>query len=310
LNKKITIAGANILFLVNICLSIVFQIFLSAIYSDNFIQKNMYQILLFNEFVVILIPSVLYVIIKGENLKDVFRIKRIRLIPACLIALISIPAYFVAMMLNSVMIFLLQYIGQIPAQSLPAPKNTTEMLIGILVISISPAICEEALHRGVLLKAYERRGTIKAILISAFFFGLFHLDITNLLGPIFLGILIGYYVIRTNSIFAGVLAHFLNNTIALFLQFLFTSTETNTRSEGFPLDSLLFTLFLGITGAVIAYKLLKIFKAKTVGCSTSFQRISNTEKESYSIMSHWPVVVSGLVYILVTWMYFLSIIFQ
>ena len=65
-------------------------------------------------------------------------------------------------------------------------------------------VCEELMHRGFLLTAYERRGSYRAVVIIAILFGLFHFDIMNLAGPIFLGLIIGYYVIRTGSIFAGI----------------------------------------------------------------------------------------------------------
>ena len=76
------------------------------------------------------------------------------------------------------------------------------------------------MHRGFLLTAYERRGSYRAVVIVAILFGLFHFDIMNLLGPIFLGAVFGYYVIRTDSIFAGILAHFLNNAIVVVIQYL------------------------------------------------------------------------------------------
>jgi uncharacterized protein len=307
-NKKVTVTGANLVFLIYIVVTLVFQIVLSSVYSNKFIEQNMYWILLFNELVVILLPAVLYVGIKKQSFKQVFRFNRLGVTPALIIAAISVPAYFVAMALNSLVIYWLELIGNIPPQALPVPRNLNDLLIGVLVISVSPAVCEEILHRGLILKAYEKRGSMKAVVVTAAFFGLFHLDPTNLLGPIFLGILIGYYVIRTNSIFAGMLAHFLNNTIALILQYFLNSSDTNAGGEEFPLASLVFICILGLIGFVITFNLLKGFKRKTEQRSIMLPSITSIDKDFHAILTHWPVIVSIAVYIVTTGFYIVYII--
>jgi len=67
-----------------------------------------------------------------------------------------------------------------------------------------------------ILNAYETSTNKKfAIIMSAILFGVFHFNIQNLLGPILLGIIFGYLVIITDSIYSAIIAHTLNNWVAV-----------------------------------------------------------------------------------------------
>ncbi len=213
MNRKVTVTGVNLMFFIFTIVFIVYQFAIGIIFGQA-IYDNMYIVLLINEFVMILGAVVIYCLIVKPDIRETFKLNKPGLVPMLLIAVTSVPAYFVAVMLNNIMLYFLQFVGRIPNSTIPVPKTIPELIIGILVVGVSPGVCEEIMHRGLMLKAYERRGSYRAIVITAIFFGVFHFDITNFLGPIFLGLIIGYYVVRTNSIFAGIFAHFLNNTIA------------------------------------------------------------------------------------------------
>ena len=59
--------------------------------------------------------------------------------------------------------------------------------------------------------------------MSAILFGLFHYNLQNLAGPIILGIVFGYLVTITDSIWAGVVAHATNNGVAVLMGFFLQS---------------------------------------------------------------------------------------
>jgi uncharacterized protein len=310
MNRKSTVTGANKLLFIFTLLFMVFQfilVFLTLIYGQDFINNNVYEILLVTQYLIILVPVILYIIFNRLDAKIVLRINNLPLLPSGLIVLMSIPAYFAAAMLNSVVVYFLQRIGDIPAQPIPVPQNFPELVIGILVIALTPAICEEALHRGIMLGAYERRGSMKAIAISAVLFGLFHFDITNLAGPVFLGLLIGYYVVRTNSIFAGVLAHFLNNATAEFLQYF---TKDMDIPEGMVVSDkeLISVIILGALCLLVLGGLIALFRIATVKTAVIEPSISSIKNDIKSVLSHWPVIVIITVYVFMTGMFILSML--
>ncbi|MEW5974593.1 MAG: ABC transporter permease subunit/CPBP intramembrane protease [Acidobacteriota bacterium] len=116
-------------------------------------------------------------------------------------------------------------IGGLLIRLLPPPESLTKALEKILllddkpvplwavwlVLGITPAICEELFFRGFVMSGFRRLGKTWAIFLSALLFGLAHSSIYRLLPTLFLGLLIGYVVWKTGSIFCGMVAHAVNN---------------------------------------------------------------------------------------------------
>ena len=89
----------------------------------------------------------------------------------------------------------------------------------VLLLSVSPGICEEFLFRGFFMTSMRR--SLKpwaAILVAALFFGAFHLSAYRMLPTLLLGVMMGWICYRTGSIFPAMFAHALNNGSALVLQ--------------------------------------------------------------------------------------------
>ncbi len=306
MKKKLTLTGINIFFLVFSLVFIFYQIVLGIILGQR-LYDHLYTVILINELVAILGFVSVYSIIKKINIKDTFRINSPGLVPMILITIISIPAYFVASALNSMLVYLLQFIGDIPAEGFPVPQSVPELMLGILIVAVVPGICEELMHRGLMLKAYEKRGTYKAVVIVSIIFGIFHFDITNLLGPIFLGLIIGYYVVRTNSIFAGIWAHFLNNTIATVLLYIWRN-EPQKEIISISSQQLFAALVLGAVCLALTGGLLLIFREATRTRAQIIPPISTKREDARSILTHWPVIIVLILYFLMTLLYILSIL--
>jgi len=80
-----------------------------------------------------------------------------------------------------------------------------------LVLAITPALCEETFFRGLMLSGLQRWGPWAAIGISALLFGLLHGSIYQLLPTFILGVLLGYAVWRSGSLYCSIAIHALNN---------------------------------------------------------------------------------------------------
>ncbi len=98
---------------------------------------------------------------------------------------------------------------------LPGGAGTVETL---LLLCLLPAVCEEAAFRGVIMSALERRnGRAGTILLSALAFGLFHFLYFRIVPTAFLGVVLALAVLRSGSIFTGMLIHASGNAFAIFL---------------------------------------------------------------------------------------------
>lgn len=89
----------------------------------------------------------------------------------------------------------------------------------LLLLAVTPAVCEEFVFRGVLLGGTRTLATWRVVLLNGVVFGAFHLSFETairFLPTAWLGIVISWAVLRTGSIWVGSLMHLLNNgTIVL-----------------------------------------------------------------------------------------------
>ncbi len=307
MSNKITVTGANKVFFFVAIINIVFSLIVELvdIACRGFLDDNMLLLLLMIQFYCVLFPALFYMIGNKINIKETLRFNSPGILPSFLIILISAPAFYAASALNSVVIYILQFIGQAPEDTvIPLPQNLGEVFISIIVIAVAPSVCEEILHRGILLKAYENRGTMKAVVISGIMFGIFHFDITNLFGPILLGILFAYYVVRTNSIFAGVIAHFMNNFLATVLQYLTKDLENDLSF--YTLEDLGYTLMFGVICAAFIFMLLIGFNLTTKGKYNVRSSRTTIISDVLSIVSHWPLAIVIVLYTMFTGLYLLT----
>jgi len=172
------------------------------------------------EYLIILFPVVYYLNRRGYNLKEFLRLNRLTLKQIKYIVLIVIFSYPIAVFLNYIGILFLSRFGRIMPNPIPIPSNIKEYLLSFIVIALTPGICEEVMFRGMIMRTYEVYGRKKAIILSAVLFGLFHFNLQNLLGPIFLGLMFGVLVSKTKSLLSSIVGHIVNNTVALTIGFL------------------------------------------------------------------------------------------
>lgn len=87
----------------------------------------------------------------------------------------------------------------------------------ILVVCITPAICEETLFRGYVQRTFERTMGWKSVLLVGVIFGLYHMQPLGLISLSMLGIFLGYLFYRSKSLLPSMAAHFTNNFFAIYL---------------------------------------------------------------------------------------------
>jgi hypothetical protein len=102
-------------------------------------------------------------------------------------------------------------------------KNIWQVIADVLAVGLLTAIVEEFMFRGVLQTIFERwtKNTHAAIWITAILFSAFHMEFFGFLPRLMLGVLFGYFVAWSGSIWPAVWAHFLNNGLAVVATYLF-----------------------------------------------------------------------------------------
>jgi sodium transport system permease protein len=90
----------------------------------------------------------------------------------------------------------------------------------VIFVALIP-VGEELAFRGLILGGLQRRFTPwKAIVLSAFLFALYHMNVFQFVPAFLMGVVLGLLAVRSRSIWPGVLLHALNNGISMGLIFL------------------------------------------------------------------------------------------
>ena len=92
-----------------------------------------------------------------------------------------------------------------------------EYFMALIVIAFLPALCEETLFRGGLQNFLTRstKNPWLSIIIVSILFSLAHFSYYGFLSRLFLGVLLGLLYQYSGKIWLNILAHFLNNAIAI-----------------------------------------------------------------------------------------------
>jgi len=137
-------------------------------------------------------------------------------------------------------------------------NNVFEIILIIITVSITPAICEEFFFRGFVQKSFEYKlKPLTAIFITSFFFGIYHFNPYGLIPLILLGMYLGFSVYLSNSIIVPILLHFLNNFISIIAFFVFGEDELMQSnfvdSEGINTHIIVLILLLVLFSAFVFY---------------------------------------------------------
>ena len=122
-------------------------------------------------------------------------------------------------------------------------------LAAFLILCLLPAFLEELLFRGVATAEYERRGVMRAVLLSALLFALLHFDLRNLPAYLLWGALMTAVLYATESLPAVMVLHALTAGVILFTHKYMAALYAYTGN----VSLLLFLLTVVFLGALLVF---------------------------------------------------------
>ena len=155
---------------------------------------------------------VLFALFTRRPLADLLRI--VRPPPRCLAgaALVGLSAWAAVAILS-------EWVSPVPKEVIEQlrrsliPTDGSRGFWGTLaLVALTPAICEEALFRGPILRGLRTRANpVAAAALTGLLFGVFHIELSRILPTALLGILLSVVTLESGSILPAMLTHFLNN---------------------------------------------------------------------------------------------------
>ncbi|QQS36434.1 MAG: CPBP family intramembrane metalloprotease [Ignavibacteriales bacterium] len=190
--------------------------------------------LVISQFVFMFYPTIW--IVKRWHTHEIKKYLRIRwcsfkeIILAVLITIAMLPfCYYVSYLLLD-WLEIPEVVRNMGAQLFTA-NSVFELVMLILVIAVTPAVCEEVFFRGYVQRTMERTNGMKSFIITGIVFGLFHFQPLSLISLSILGVLFSFFYYRSKSIFPSSAAHFTNNFIAIMLLYLSSQSVLGSSLE-------------------------------------------------------------------------------
>lgn len=146
--------------------------------------------------------------------------------------------------------------------TLATMKNMGDLLLGLLVIAVAPAIFEEVLFRAGLQRVLVglTKNAAVGIIISSILFSAIHASYFGFLPRVALGVVLGLIYYLTSNLWLAILMHFLNNAVVVIQIYVYTQMGKPIKEamdESMP-------IWYGVFGLMIVIPALLFLKKERI----------------------------------------------
>ncbi len=138
-------------------------------------------------------------------------------------------------------------------------KSWSEFIMAVFIMAFFPALFEEMFFRGAVQNLLERwwKAPLAAVIVTSLFFSLIHMSVFLFLSRAVLGFVLGLMYQRSKNLWVNIIAHFLNNTVAVIQ--LFWISRHQARVEVDKLDPEV-PVWGGLIAVAITYGFFVLFE--------------------------------------------------
>lgn len=286
MKTSLSIRSANGLFLVSILLVLTLGSLMQVLHFGLG--------LIGTELLCVLLPALLFMRLQRVDIKAGLRLRQLSWRAGLICLALGLGGWLLAGYID---VFIMQITGLPPVDIPPSmlPDTPVEGALFAAGLVIFAPLCEEALFRGVIQGAYEQRRTaVAAIVFSSLMFAFYHFRLTGLPALLPLAFLFGYIVWRTQSLYAGILAHFGNNLLAAT----FSLLGLFSPGTQLPIPS--------VAGALVGLVILAagLWALHRVAPAPPERQAPEEPPQSQEkpgwLRVYWPLLVAGLLYVVIT----------
>lgn len=169
------------------------------------------------------------------------------------------------------------------------PEDAFGRIIYAVAVAAVPAMVEEFAFRGAVMQPLRKYGDWFAIVASSLVFALLHGNLIQAPFALIAGVGMGYAVCITNSIWTGVIIHFLNNLYSVLIGFMISDIAN---------EDLLNKLYLLVTLSLYAFSILGsvvfVIVKRRRKLEKSVSVLSVTEKFG-SLFFNLPIIIAFII---------------
>ena len=259
---------AGWLYLIIACISIAISFLLTVLYAKADFELDMIPNILISE-AMLIVPTFFVLLFSKDNMKEVLSIRKIKWSTFFGVIAFTMAASPLITLVNLVsQLFVENTVTENSAQFLSLHPLLLVFFVGILA-----PVCEEVVFRGAIFGGMKKEGNVfKAVMASGLLFGLLHMNINQASYAFVIGILLGFLVEATGSIFSSILFHVLvnsTNAIMMVISDTAVSEEMMATADEMITPALLWNMIgiyvvLSVVGTTIAICLL-VWMSKNEG---------------------------------------------
>jgi len=277
--RQPTILGSNLVYLIVLFLLAGYSVLNQAKGIIDATSKDFYYYSIIMTVAFVGLPPLLYMLLRRMNVPKVVRIHRLGIGEFFLVVGMAVFGYGVINVLTLIWVLFLSQIGPPRVPQLPPIQTGREFLLAVVSVCVVPALVEEFMFRGLILRGYERLGRALSVILTGVLFGILHMSLATIPSIILLGIMITYTVHRTNSLWAGVTYHFVHNFISVSLFYLQNILQKFLGQEAIVTDISQIPK-TALVAAVVVWSAIGLFALALFGvCFSVFHRITGGKSQ-------------------------------
>lgn len=158
-------------------------------------------------------PVVMYLVITGTNPLKLLSLKLIHPGAAVLVILMTLCVLPLTSLVNLISML---FVGN-ALTDLSVEVEQNSFWLNLLFIAVIPALSEEFAFRGVIFHTLKEHGKWFAVVCSALFFGMMHLNFNQFSYTFVIGMVMALAVLATGSLWGSVLVHFTLNANSVMM---------------------------------------------------------------------------------------------
>lgn len=179
------------------------------------------QTLVVSQILFLICPVIIYFLVTKKPIKETLRLNKLYGSEIFFLVLIGILCYPIAATCS----VLSSIFFQNNVQAVVDQLQGIPLISLVMIMALTPAICEEIVMRGIILSEYNYKSTFKAAIMTGLIFGMLHLSGQQFLYATILGFLFAYLVRITDSLFSTMIVHFVFNGFNVVLSHKATSMK-------------------------------------------------------------------------------------
>lgn len=181
---------------------------------------------------------------------------------------------------------------QISSPDVELSMDTAGIILTFVQVSFVAGLVEEISLRGYVMGNLKRYGSSFAILASAIVFGIMHGNLVQAPFALVVGIVLGYFSIRTGSIWTAILIHMANNFYSVALSYIGEFFGDSVLSVVYSAVNLFF-----IVSGIICFVIFQRLTRDDRDTEGNTSLLSNGEKIRAFFTS--PVIIVAIVVLLI-----------